>query len=182
MPGFGNPVPGRSPDIGNYRVGRGFLSAQFSTDASPVDMGNCPMFEFAVKPTTLPHYSTRQGVQTKDFVAVTRLEGTIDMQLDEITGRNMGLAVLSLSSQSGSDTVVIMSDPLFYAKLIFTDTSSVGPQWQFTFPLVLFTPQKAVSLISQGSGAWTLIDLQCDVLKDPVTASFGWATAAYNFT
>jgi hypothetical protein len=178
MAGFGNPTPHyASPNIGNYRVGRGFLKMQLAGDAAPLDMGNCTQFEFQVKPTLLPHFSSRVGVRIKDYVAVTELEATLTMAMEEITARNFAIACLGTPMQSGATTIDIMTAPLIYASITFIDTSAAGPQWNCTFPLTILSPAKATSLIAAGSGAWQTLDFTADVLKDPVTGQFGWATA-----
>lgn len=166
-----------SPGIGNYHVGRGFLSMKLSGEPAFKDMGNCTTFTFQVKPTLLEHFSTRLGVRTKDLVVVTELAATLEMSLDEITARNMATAMLGDASVSGMVSIDMLTRPLFEAALHFTATNTVGPQWDYNFPLCLITPRNAVSLISAGSGAWTTIDLQADVLKDPVTGHFGIATS-----
>ena len=166
-----------SPGIGNYHVGRGFLQMKLTGESGFSDMGNCTTFTFQVKPTLLEHFSTRVGVRTKDLVVVTELAATLEMSLDEITARNMAIAMLGEASVSGSVSIDMLSLPLFEAALHFTPTNVVGPQWTYDFPLVLITPRNAVSLISAGSGSWTTIDLQADVLKDPVTGQFGVATS-----
>jgi hypothetical protein len=167
-----------SPNIGNYFVGRGFLQMQIVGEVSYVDMGNCTSFELVAKPTLLEHYSSRVGVRTKDLVVVNELSATLTMSLEEITARNMATALLGTAHASGSVSIDMLDNPLFYAAIKFTGTNVVGPKWNFTFPLCILTPSKAVSLISQGSGTWGTIDLQADVLKDPVTGKFGTATSA----
>ena len=103
--GFGNPTPKYlSPNIGNYRIGRGYLKMQMQGDPTPLDMGNCTQFEFNVKPTTLPHFSSRVGVRIKDFLAVTELEASLTMSMEEITARNFAIACLGNVLQSGAFT------------------------------------------------------------------------------
>jgi hypothetical protein len=162
------------PNIGNLRVGRGYLKMKLASDTGYVDIGNCTEFTFQVKPTLLPHFSSRLGVRKKDLVVVTELEATLTMTLEEITARNFSVACLGSYTDSppGTWTIDMFSEPLFYAALQFTDTSAAGPQWQATFPNVLLTPAKAISLISQGSGAWSTIDLQADVLFDNISGQF----------
>jgi hypothetical protein len=171
---FTAPTPhSASPNVGNYRVGRGFCSVQLAGDAAPIDVGNVVMFEFELKPTLLPHYSTRVGVQKKDLVATTRLDATLTMALEELTAHNMQMALLGTSGKVGSTyTIDALSTPQIYAAVNFTDTSAIGPEWSAFFPLVLFTPNKVLSLISGGSGAWSTIDLQADVLFDNHTGLF----------
>lgn len=161
-----------APNIGNYYIGRGFLSLKLQGESTYVDMGNCTMFEFQAKPTLLNHFSSRIGVREKDLVVVTELEATLTMSLEEFTARNVAFALLGEPSESGSVSIDMFTKPLIYAALKFTGTNNVGPKWSFDFPLVILSPNKAISLISSGSGAWGAMDFQADILKDPVTGQF----------
>lgn len=161
-----------SPGIGNLRIGRGYMQMKLQGESVYLDMGNCTMAEFLVKPTIEPHYSSRVGVRKKDFVTPTQLDGTLTMSLEEITARNMAIAMLGTPSESGAVEIDAYTNPLIYASILFTDTSVAGPQWNIEFPLVVLTPAKAVSLIAQGSGTWSTIDLQADILQDTVTGQF----------
>ena len=164
-----------SPDIGNYYVGRGYLSMKIEgTDDDYHDMGNCTKFTFQVNPTRLDHYSSRIGVRRKDLTVVTQLDAKLAMTLEEATVRNMQIAVLGLGLESGSDSIDIMSEPLFYVSLLFTATNVVGPQWNAVFPNVLLTPTNAFQLIAEGSGTWGTVDMEGDVQYDSVSGKFGW--------
>lgn len=171
---FTPPVPhSTSPNVGNFRVGRGYCTAQFLTDTEPVDIGNITEFTFELKPTLLPHYSSRVGVQKKDLVATTRLDATLTLKMEELTAHNMQAALLGQYSKvSTTYSISAMSTPQIYAALFFYDTSAVGPEWSAFFPLCLFTPNSPLSMISAGSGAWTEIGLQADVLFDDHTQEF----------
>ncbi len=169
---FTPPSSGTPPNIGNYYIGRGFATADFGS--GPEDLGNITLFEFEVKPTLLPHYSSRVGVQKKDFVATTRLEATLTLSLEEIVAQNLQFLLLSTAS---GNTLDIMDTPQIYVAFNFTGTNTVGEKWDANFPLVLITPQKAISLISAGSGAWGTIDVQGDVLFDAHSNSFGTFSA-----
>lgn len=155
-----------SPNVGNYYIGRGIVSIKIVGEHDYVDAGNCTLMEFEVKPTVLPHFSSRVGVQTKDFTAVTRLEATLRATVDEITGRNLGLLLLgSVTDLAGTITVDIFNVPQLFAAFKFQGTNTIGPVWTGEFPLVQLTPQKAISLISAGAGEWGTIELQGDVLN-----------------
>lgn len=158
-----------SPASGNYIVPRGYMTMLNITLAEEVytDVGNIPMLELTPKPTNLDHFRSRDGVRTKDFVAVTQLDATMAWQLDEWQAKNMGNALLGAPNESGTITISMFSQPQIYASFKFFGTNSVGPVWDFIFPYVLVTPQKALSLISPGSGSWGTFDMQGDVLKDP---------------
>jgi hypothetical protein len=162
-----------SPNIGNYRVGRGFMTMDLNDGKGALDMGNVTSAKFQVKPTLLHHYSSRVGVQVKDRSVATRLEATLMIELEEITARNMGLALLGLPSDSGNAEIVPMSNALFYATLNFTDTNVTGPQWSAYFPLVLLTPDQPFEMIAAGSGDWEKLSITCDVQHDSV-AGFGY--------
>lgn len=168
-----------SPSIGNYRVGRGFLSMKILGESSFQDMGNCTKFTFQVKPTTLDHYSSRSGVRKKDLTVITQLDATISMTLEEMTGRNMGLALLGIPGVSGNVEIDIMSNPLFYCALTFTDQSAAGPEWQMNLPNVQITPENAVEMIAEGSGTWSTIVVTGNVQFDAASNSFGRFTS-YN--
>lgn len=164
-----------SPNIGNYRVGRGYMTMELQGETGFLDMGNVTSMTFEVKPTLLHHYSSRVGVQSKDRSVVTRTEATLTVVAEEWTARNMGLALLGNVLQSGADQIDIMSQPLFYCALNFTDTNVTGPQWQAFFPLCLITPSKAIEMIAEGSGNWGALTFTVDVQKD-TTQGFGWFT------
>jgi len=163
-----------SPNIGNLKVGRGFLTIQRQGESTFTDCGNVTEFTFEVTPTRLEHYSTRQGVQTKDLVVVTRLAATLTLTMEEFTARNLAFAVLGDFTESppGTYTVEAFTSPLLYCAISFTDTSVVGPQWSTNFPLVILSPSKAVEMIAKGSGDWAGFQFQGDVLKDPHTGQF----------
>ena len=173
-----------SPNIGNYVVGRGIgyvklVAPSLNPDSVYVDAGNITEFTFRVKPTRLEHFSSRQGVRKKDLVVVTEVAATLTMVMGEFTARNLGFACLgaSASSPPGTHTISILSEPLIYAAFKFVSTNVVGPQWTYEFPLCLFTPNKAISLLPQGSGTWGQLDFEVDVLYDDVSGTFGTASA-----
>ena len=168
-----------SPNIGNYYVGRGFLSLQLQGETSYTDCGNVTEFTFQVKPTLLDHYSSRVGVRFKDLVVVTELGATLTLAMEEFTARNFAFAMLGSYTESppGTYTIDMFTSPLIYAALKFTPTNVVGPQWQVTFPLVILSPNKAINLIAAGSGTWGTLDFQSDVLKDPVSGNFAVAVS-----
>jgi hypothetical protein len=172
-----------SPNIGNYVVGRGIgyvklVPPSFTSDPDYVDVGNITEFTFQVKPTRLDHYSSRIGVRKKDLVVVTELAATLTVVLEEFTARNLAFAVLGVpaSSPPGTHVVSILSQPLIYAAFKFVSTNIVGPQWTYEFPLCLFTPTKAISLLPTGSGSWGSLDFEADVLFDDVSGGFGTAS------
>jgi hypothetical protein len=87
-----------SPLVSQYYIGKGIVSIQLTSttppDATYVDIGNVPVFEFTPTITTLPHFSSRLGVRSKDLEVITEKFATLDITMDEWTYRNLLLAFL----------------------------------------------------------------------------------------
>jgi hypothetical protein len=167
-----------SPNIGNYYVGKGIVSIQVLGEPGYVDCGNVPQFEFQAKVTNLDHFSSRTGVRVKDFTAVIEISGSLTMQMEELTARNMGFALLGLAAGGPSpslETIDILSSPVIYGAVKFVGTNDIGPIWTVNFPLVKISPSKAISLIAN---TWGTVDLEGDVLFDQRTGTFGTATVS----
>ena len=167
-----------SPNIGNYYIGKGIVSIKLLGETQFVDCGNVPQFEFLAKVTQLDHFSSRTGVRVKDFTAVIEIAGGLTMQLEELTARNMGFALLGLPTGGPSptpDTIDIFANPVIYGSVKFVGTNDIGPIWTVNFPLVKLSPSKALGLIAN---TWGTIDLEGDVLFDQLQQTFGTATVS----
>lgn len=167
-----------SPNIGNYFIGKGIVSIKLLGESTFTDAGNCPTFEFMAKVTNLDHYSSRTGVRVKDFTAVIEISGSLTMQLEEITARNMGFAMLGLPTGGPSpipDTIDILGSPVIYGSIKLVGTNDIGPIWTVNLPLVKLSPSKAIALIAN---TWGTIDLEGDVLYDQLSGGFGTATVS----
>src|ERR1035437_9560172 len=167
-----------SPNIGNYYIGKGIVSIKLLGETKYVDCGNVPVFEFMAKVTQLDHYSSRTGVRVKDFTAVIEIAGSLTMQLEELTARNMGFALLGLptgSASPGEETIQVFSNPVIYGSVKFVGSNDIGPIWTVEFPLVKLSPTKALGLIAN---TWGVIDLDGDVLFDQNQQTFGTATCS----
>jgi hypothetical protein len=167
-----------SPNIGNYYIGKGIVSIKLLGESGYVDCGNVPQFEFLAKVTNLDHFSSRTGVRVKDFTAVIEITGQLTMQMEELTARNMGFALLGLPTGGPSptpDVIDIFSNPVIYGSVKFVGTNDIGPIWTVIFPLVKLSPSKAVSLIAN---TWGTVDLEGDVLFDQLQQTFGTATVS----
>jgi hypothetical protein len=90
-----------SPSIQNYHIGKGIVS--FKEDGAPdfVDLGNAPSFVWEPTVEKKEHFSSREGVKTKDFTAPTSLGATITIMLDEINSENLAIFTLG---EVGTDT------------------------------------------------------------------------------
>ena len=169
-----------APNTSNLRVGRGFLSGKPWTGSAFVhsgltDFGSCIVAEISWNITKLDHFSPRQGIQVKDQVAQTRVGGLLEFTLEEQTGFNLANWHQGQLLESGSDKIFfleqVLTSPLFYS-IVFTDTSSYGPTWEYVFPKVLLTPKTnaKLGLISAGSGDWSNMQFDADVLDDTPTS------------
>ena len=79
-----------SPDVQNYHIGKGIVSFKEAGGATTfVDLGNAPSFVYTPTVEKKEHFSSREGIKTKDFTAITQVGATIKVQLDEITGLNL---------------------------------------------------------------------------------------------
>lgn len=201
------PTSLQAPNIGNYYIGKGLLSIQLLGESGYTKCGNVPEFTFESKVTSLDHFSSMQGVRYKDFVAVTEVAGSITLQMEEFTARNMTLALLGSAAPTGTpsplyqtngptgttsevlygnnpelaqlETIQLLQSPLIYCSLLFQGTNIIGPQYTINFPIVKLSPSKAVSLIGN---EWGVLEFEGDVLYDgninPATNQpYGFGTA-----
>lgn len=162
-----------SPDIRNYYVGKGKVEIMLPDDSDWVDIGNVPVLEFTPNLTKLDHYSSRSGVKKKDRIVVIEKSGTLRLQMDEWTTRNLALALLGAVSvnSSGQDEIDIFSENTVTAQVRFTGTNEIGPKWQLTFNSVEFIPSAAINPISD---EWGMIEVSGETLADEA-GSFGKA-------
>jgi hypothetical protein len=119
-----------SPSIQNYHIGKGIVS--FKQDGAPdfVDLGNAPSFVWTPSIEKKEHFSSREGVKTKDFTAVTQTGATIKVTLDEINGPN--LAIFSLgelgTDTDGNATVTAFKNTEIAGIIKVVGTNDIGQQ------------------------------------------------------
>lgn len=138
-----------SPDIDNYTIGKG--NVYFSDDGSTwVHVGNVPRFEFEQSLETLDHFSSMEGVKTRDLQIITGNTATLTIDIEEITNMNLQIALMTGTSKDiGSVTSVRK-----WVKL--TQTQDYGPTREYIFPSVDFKPSGAIGFISEGIQTITL--------------------------
>jgi hypothetical protein len=78
---------------------------------------------------------------------------------------------------SAAASIDIFSQTIIPAGVKFVGANDVGPKWTAEFPNCEFTPEKAISLISDG---WAPIELDGDVLYDNISSAWGTATATFS--
>src|SRR6185436_9707614 len=84
-----------SPDVQNYHIGKGIVTWKEAGGSTFVDLGNAPSFVYTPNVEKLEHFSSREGVKTKDFTPVTQVGATIKLTLDEITALNLSFFALA---------------------------------------------------------------------------------------
>lgn len=94
-----------APITDAYYIGKGVVSIQLVDDVTYRDLGNVPTFEFEPTIETLPHYSARYGVRSKDLEVVTLMSATLNLTLDEWTYDNLMLVFM------GEEVVIPLAAP-----------------------------------------------------------------------
>ena len=161
-----------SPNVHNYHIGKGIVSFKETGTSTFVDLGNAPKFIYTPTVDKLEHFSSREGVKTKDFTAVTQVGATIKVTLDEITGNN--LAFFALAEQGtdtdGNITLSGLTKTQFDGEMQVEGTNDIGQHvnWQGT---VSFVPSGDFSFITDEDN-WTLIQIEAEVMKG-ADGSFG---------
>lgn len=162
-----------SPNVNNYQIPKGDV---YFTPAGGErrHMGNAPAAELTLDVETLEHFSSRTGVRTKDFTAVTGKTGTLALTLDEITKENLRIALLGgavSTDTEGNYSFEIGTVSEVNGRVEIIGTNDIGPKYSFDFPSVTFTPSGALGFISD---EYNNIELEGEVLA--VEGSFGTVT------
>lgn len=85
-----------SPNINGYYIGKGIVSWQALGAAGFTDLGNVSSFEITPQIKTLPHYSARLGIKTKDAEVVQEKSCQIKLTMDEFTAVNLQIVLLGV--------------------------------------------------------------------------------------
>jgi hypothetical protein len=161
-----------SPNVQNYHIGKGIVSFKEAGGSSFVDLGNAPSFVYSPAVEKKEHFSSREGVKTKDFTAITQIGATIKVTLDEITGENLAMFALGEQSTDTDGNAVIrgMTKTEFTGELKVAGTNDIGQHvdWLGT---VSFVPSGDFSFITDGDD-FTTIEIEAEVMKG-ADGSFG---------
>jgi hypothetical protein len=154
-----------SPNVNNYHIGKGIVSFKETGASSFIDLGNSPSFAYTPAVTKLDHFSSREGVRTKDFTAITQIGATIKFTLDEITGYNLAFFALAEqgTSTGGDITLSGLSKAEFTGTIKVVGTNDIGQQVDFTAD-VSFVPSGDFSFITD-KDEWTVITIEAEVMK-----------------
>jgi hypothetical protein len=162
-----------SPDVNNYQIAKGIVSFKEAGGSSFVDLGNAPSFVYTPTVTKLEHFSSRTGVTTKDFVAITRVGATVKFTLDEITGLNLSFFALSDTDTTTPGEILLsgLSKAVFTGDIKVVGTNAIGQMVDF-IATVMFVPQGDFNFITD-KDEFTIITIDAEVQKDATDGSFG---------
>jgi hypothetical protein len=155
-----------SPNVANYHIGKGVVSFKEVGATTFTDLGNAPKFIYTPTVTKKEHFSSREGVKTKDFTAITEVGATIKVDIDEITGYN--LAFFALADQGtdsdGNITLSGLSKTEFTGDIKVVGTNDIGQQVDF-LATVSFVPSGDFSFITDADD-FTVLTIEAEVQKD----------------
>ena len=155
-----------SPDVQNYHIGKGIVSFKEAGGAATfVDLGNAPSFIYTPTVTKKEHFSSREGIKTKDFTAITQVGATIKVKLDEITGLNLSFFALGDvdTTVPGEATINGLSKAEFVGDIKVVGTNDIGQQVDFE-ATISFVPAGDFSFITD-SDDFSVIELEAEVQK-----------------
>ena len=155
-----------SPNVNNYHIGKGIVSFKEAGASVFTDLGNAPSFVYSPTVEKLEHFSSREGVKTKDFTAITQVGATITFSLDEITGHNLSFFALAEqgTDTDGNITLSGLSKTEFSGQIKVVGTNDIGQQVDF-LATVSFVPSGDFSFITSEVD-FTVIEIEAEVQKD----------------
>jgi hypothetical protein len=161
-----------SPNVNNYHIGKGIVSFKETGQSTYTDLGNSPSFIYTPTVTKKEHFSSREGVRTKDFTAITEVGATVKFTLDEITGDNLSFFALAEISTdtSGNITLSGLSKAEFTGEIKVVGTNDIGQQVDFD-ATVSFVPSGDFRFITDADDFSTL-EIEAEVQKD-ANGAFG---------
>ena len=164
-----------SPSVQNYHIGKGIVSFKEEGGSTFVDLGNAPSFTYEPTVEKLEHFSSREGVKTKDFSAISQVGATITIELDEITALNLSFLLLGEADDTVPTAVTIaaLTKTEFTGDIKVVGTNDIGQKVDF-LATVSFVPSGEFSFITSEDD-FSVITLECEVQRDE-DGAFGVAT------
>lgn len=161
-----------SPNVQNYHIGKGIVSFKEAGAGVFTDLGNAPSFVYTPTIEKLEHFSSREGVRTKDFTAITQAGATVKFTLDEITGLNLSFFALAEegTDTDGNITLAGLSKTEFTGDIRVVGTNDIGQQIDF-LATVSFVPAGDFSFIT-AEDEFTVLEIEAEVQRD-VNGAFG---------
>jgi len=161
-----------SPNVNNYHIGKGVVSFKEVGQSTYRDLGNAPSFVYTPAVEKLEHFSSREGVKTKDFTAITQISATIKVTLDEVTGENLQYFALGElgTDTDGNVTIDAMQKTEFVGDIKVVGTNDIGQKVDFD-ATVSFVPEGDFSFIT-AEDQFTTLELTAEIQRD-ASGSFG---------
>jgi sorbitol-specific phosphotransferase system component IIA len=162
-----------SPDVQNYHIGKGIVSFKETGGSTFTDLGNAPSFIYTPTVEKKEHFSSREGIKTKDFTAITQVGATVKFTLDEITATNLAFFALGDvdTTVPGAITINGLSKSVFEGDIKLVGTNDIGQHIDFT-ATVSFVPSGDFSFITDGDD-FSTIEIEAEVQKDATSGAFG---------
>jgi len=155
-----------SPDVQNYHIGKGIVSFQEEGGSTFTDLGNAPSFVYSPTVEKKEHFSSREGIKTKDFTAITQVGATVKFTLDEITATNLAFFALGEvdTTVPGAITINGLSKTEFTGDIKVVGTNDIGQKVDFV-ATVSFVPSGDFSFITDEDD-FSVIEIEAEVQKD----------------
>ena len=151
------------PNVQNYAVGKGVVS--WTTDpngtVSPtwVDLGNISSFQLQMNAKTLEHFTSRQGVKSRDQLIPYEFTGTLKFKIEEIIPANIAMAFMGTVA---SDVVQGMTLATLLGQIQFVGNNSIGHNYTWVFPSVSLMPASQLELIGDN---WQEMEANANLLS-----------------
>lgn len=172
-----------SPDVANYHIGKGIVTFKEVGGSTFVDLGNAPSFVYTPTVEKKEHFSSREGIKTKDFTAITQVGATVKLTLDEITGENLAFFALATTDTTTPGEVVLsgLTKAEFTGDIKVTGTNDIGQLVDFE-ATVSFVPSGDFSFITDADD-FSTIEIEAEVQKNATDGSFGkWTIRDPDYT
>src|SRR5580765_3801513 len=130
-----------SPNVHNYHIGKGIVTFKETGGSTFTDLGNAPSFVYTPTVEKKEHFSSREGIKTKDFTAITQVGATVKFTLDEITATNLAFFALGEvdTTVPGAITINGLSKTEFVGDIQVIGSNDIGQKVDFT-ATVSFVP------------------------------------------
>lgn len=138
------------------------------------DIGNCPKLEFTGEFESIEHFSSREGVKTRDKKAIISRKGTLNISLDEVTIETIQYAMLggTPTGATGAQRMNIFDTANITCAVRLVGTNDYGKTFTWQYNSVDIIPGNAISFIGDD---WTTLDLTGEVGAD-ANGVYGFVT------
>jgi hypothetical protein len=139
-------------DPTKYVIGKGIVYFKLDGESAYRDLGNVAEFEFTPTIETLPHYSSRTGVKTKDLTVIIQKSGTVRIVMEEWIMENLRMAFLGgtiAENASSLDEFEIFAVNAISGALRFVGANEQGDKFQMDLNKVDFVPGSSINMISE---------------------------------